>query len=358
MEAETPGSPWKVVLRCGLMNLAAALLVLGSGEAFLRALPADGGAAAPLPVGSHDPGARFRWFQVPLVAGNAPEFDHWVTNNRYGFNGPDHPPRREPGKRRVAVLGDSFIEAFQVGRGETIGARLESALPGTEVLDFGEGACSTTRQVGLLDRLPGLLRDDAGPDLPDVVVFQCHGRYSLLEAISEEVLRPALWRRGLESALYRVRVPSEILARVRISVLRRLAEPREDLLLEADRFMERGFRSDVAEAGWAALERSIRNLADRSRALRVRPVFAYLPGFDDLLEETAALDPGIPARRFRDMVGRAGADFVDLTGGFRRALAAGERPLHFREDRHLTPLGHEVAARGLAAALRPMLEGR
>ena len=258
----------------------------------------------------------------------------------------------------MAILGDSFIEAYQVEREETLAARLEPRLPGVEAFEFGRSAHSITRQIAILDMLPRLLADERGPDLPDIVAFQIHGPFSFRQALADEVLRPALWRRALIYGINLVRIPSRIVAAVKASVLGRLVEPTTELMAEADRVMDRGHRSDVGEQGWAVLDRSVRQLADRARALRIRPVFFYLPMFDDLWQESAATDPGIPARRFRDMARRAGADFVDLTGDFRRAIAAGEKPLHFPRDNHLTPLGHEVAARGLAAALRPMLEGR
>src|SRR5262249_28752753 len=53
---------------------------------------------------------------------------------------------RTPGRRRVLVLGDSFVEAMQVEFGETFAARLEERL-GIEMLNAGVSGYSTDNEV-------------------------------------------------------------------------------------------------------------------------------------------------------------------------------------------------------------------
>ncbi len=76
----------------------------------------------------------------------------WVEINSDGLRGPEIALERSPGTIRIALLGDSFIEAFEVPFEKTIGellARRLSALQDTpvEVLNFGHGGYGTTQQL-------------------------------------------------------------------------------------------------------------------------------------------------------------------------------------------------------------------
>lgn len=76
----------------------------------------------------------------------------WVEINSDGWRGPEVPLAAAPGTFRIALLGDSYIEAFEVPFEKTIGELLEgrlSALRGTpvEVLNFGHGGYGTTQEL-------------------------------------------------------------------------------------------------------------------------------------------------------------------------------------------------------------------
>ncbi len=95
-----------------------------------------------------------------------PGFEGWwrkegaayVRINRHGFRQGDREPAKPPGTFRVAVLGDSFIEAFQVPDEQTFCAQLErglqdcSALAGrrVEVLNFGVSGFGTAQELLML----------------------------------------------------------------------------------------------------------------------------------------------------------------------------------------------------------------
>jgi hypothetical protein len=71
--------------------------------------------------------------------------------NSDGWRGPET-PLRHPGIFRIALLGDSFIEAFEVSFENTVGEVLErrlAALRSTpvEVLNFGHGGYGTTQEL-------------------------------------------------------------------------------------------------------------------------------------------------------------------------------------------------------------------
>jgi GDSL-like Lipase/Acylhydrolase family len=76
----------------------------------------------------------------------------WVEINRDGWRGPEVPLAAPPGTFRIALLGDSYIEAFEVPFEKTVGELLEgrlSALRGTpvDVLNFGHGGYGTTQEL-------------------------------------------------------------------------------------------------------------------------------------------------------------------------------------------------------------------
>jgi lysophospholipase L1-like esterase len=76
----------------------------------------------------------------------------WVEINSDGIRGPEVSVKHPAGAFRIALLGDSFIEAFEVPLEQTVGevlARRLSALRGipVEVLNFGVGGYGTAQEL-------------------------------------------------------------------------------------------------------------------------------------------------------------------------------------------------------------------
>jgi hypothetical protein len=127
-----------------LLLLELALRLLGIARpAFYRFDPVRGFA--------HRPGAEGWWTR---------EGRGWVRINRAGFRDDDHPPTARPGVLRLAVLADSFGEAFQVNLADTWWKGLERQLrqrpdcplrrgdpAGVEVMNFGTGAYGTGQEL-------------------------------------------------------------------------------------------------------------------------------------------------------------------------------------------------------------------
>lgn len=96
----------------------------------------------------------------------------YVRINRYGFRQGDREPAKPPGAFRVAVLGDSFIEAFQVPDEQTFCAQLERRLQDcpvlagrhVEVLNFGVSGYGTAQELQML-------RHYVWPYQPDLVLL-------------------------------------------------------------------------------------------------------------------------------------------------------------------------------------------
>ena len=111
-----------------------------------------------------EPDRLLGWRNRPGLAGpyGGDEFVTWVTINPDGQRGPSHPVARVPGKRRIAILGDSQTWGDGVADDETFVARLDGG--DTEVLSFATPGWGTDQQLLELD-------NEAARWTPDVVVL-------------------------------------------------------------------------------------------------------------------------------------------------------------------------------------------
>jgi hypothetical protein len=97
------------------------------------------------------PGAEGWWTREGLT---------YVKINSHGFHDREHTFAKPPGTLRIAVLGDSFIEAFQVPLEKAFWSVLERKLQAcpqaasskVEVLSFGVSGFSTARELILLQK--------------------------------------------------------------------------------------------------------------------------------------------------------------------------------------------------------------
>ena len=131
----------------GNLALAAGAIVVALllGELELRALGVGQSVYVwtdPIRGVAHIPGARSR---RPDSTGAHIEI------NSDGMRGPEVSRRAAPGTYRIALLGDSFIEAFEVPYDRTVGEVLERRLAElrgapVEVLNFGVGGYGTTQE--------------------------------------------------------------------------------------------------------------------------------------------------------------------------------------------------------------------
>jgi hypothetical protein len=81
-------------------------------------------------------------------------FSGLVETNRWGFRDRDRTLEKPPGVFRIAILGDSVVEAAQVQPGEPMNIRLEKLLAekgygNVEVLAFGIAGIGTTQELML-----------------------------------------------------------------------------------------------------------------------------------------------------------------------------------------------------------------
>lgn len=137
------------------LSAAAVVLLLGCMELALRNFPLGNVKVSwsqpdSLLVWRYTPGAEYWSFQ---------ENDHPITGriNQYGWRDRDWSIAKPPQTVRIAVLGDSFVEAIQVEQEQTFWALAEAELNRRspvrfELMNFGRSGFTTTEQLLVLER--------------------------------------------------------------------------------------------------------------------------------------------------------------------------------------------------------------
>src|SRR5262245_11615500 len=277
---------------------------------------------------SHDtyyepvPGARFvyrtREFVVP------------VEYNEFGMRDVPRRIEKPAGGVRVALMGDSFVEALQVPLDSTMARRLEAELARripdrpVEVLNFGVSGFGTAAEAVRYRALASRFH-------PDVVMVL------FVENDPWDVV-------GIDARLYTVRDGSMVLQRVELGWARRALSSALDLAkhhLHGYRFLRRRatilqqVRAGGAAAARAAAEGTQEALPGEEAWLRLRQALALLQA--DTTADGARLLVVQAATRGPDMDAHLAGICADLGIPFRTlvpALAADPGPILFEIDGH------------------------
>ena len=299
--------------------------------------------------------------------------------NEYGMKSP---PVRA-GTRRIALLGDSFIEGFGLDNDQTAAHQLEAMLgPDRQVLNFGvSGFFSTIDEVAQFDNFAKYFDADV------TVLFFLN--YNDLEDLLDP-RKAALIDSQLRMVYRRARSFEEVASYVkkqttepfradthRVLCLRRIVDvawqmagqqlqmwlnlrwdPRHEIarpyLVEEDADMRRA---------WAIVEASLRHLSELAHEQHTRLVVVSVADPYQLdanwvrlvtLREGAALDPAHPNKRLGEICKRLGIRHYDMlpeVAAYVREHGLTFPYLSFRCDRHYDREGHALMARLLYAYL-------
>ncbi|HEX6944027.1 MAG TPA: SGNH/GDSL hydrolase family protein [Gemmatimonadaceae bacterium] len=321
------------------------------------------------------PGREY-WFQG--------ENDHAITGriNSAGWRDHEHAREKPPRTWRVAVLGDSFVEAFQVELDSTFTSRLGRSLHAGahirgEVLNFGRSGMGPAEELIVLER-------DVIPRTPDVVVlvFTPHNDIADINpATATDAARPFFHLRGdsllLDTSFNRGRE-----ARMREAV-NSIKQHSALVSLAAKRYQEwklaRAWRhgvyggtfsradrmctanpDSVDAANYALCKRLIARMASECSARGIRFVLTSVPlvyagdAIDERRRTDATFDPGFFDRDLGVFSASEGLDFIPLTAGFEAEWARHRQPLHWQ---HWNYAGHRLVARLLGEALFQVRSG-
>lgn len=303
---------------------------------------------------------------------------NWVVEtNRWGFRGADIERVRTPGVWRVAMVGDSVTDGFNVLNADTYPAyteaRLEEQGIAVEVINAANGGSTIDRQLGIF-------RDAVLPFNPDLVVltFVTNDIVGLESVEDSQLLTrradsdPVL--RKLQRFLFVYTAVGEfVLDRTLRFISPAYAENQEKAKLlpelPADRyqipggdqfqanaqaFMQRYAKNDarllqdnpdpVTERDIGRYLRALDVFVGLAAERQITPVLVYFPAYPQIYDPSVSL-------RIRDILQQhceaKGVAFLDLTPAMREAGAA--TVLHLApKDYHLNPAGNRVIARALA----------
>lgn len=367
------GHPGARVIRKLLLSLCSLAVALAIVEATLRVTHAFNARLAwtepdPLIGYRFTPGREY-WFSG--------ENDHAITGriNSLGWRDRERSRARPAGAFRVAVLGDSYVEAFQVELDSTFGALAERALSTrdstVEVMNFGRSGMTTTEELLVLER-------DILPCNPNVVVLVFVPRNDITDvnpATADHDLQPFFRLDDRDSlrldtsfstrGAYRNR--ERINALKQRSALVSLAAERYNAWRRSHETSTRGAARLTPELSlctaspdslfmrnFAMNMRLIARCADTCRARGVGFVLMSVPleyedaAVGELRALDASFDPEWFDRELRALANANGAGFVALTERFARRHRETGEALQWA---HWNYAGHRLAAEALVDGL-------
>jgi hypothetical protein len=376
--------PKRSDLLASLLLVPASLLalLLASELCFRFVLPAPDLPAPAFIDGvlRHEPGQRGVYWSAPFgLKGGQEDVRASFAINAQGWNSEraDYPLVRqaEPaGPLRIAVVGDSYVEALQVPPEASLAEGLERELgAGAEVFRYGMSGAPLSQYLHMarkaaLPAKPNVLVvllvhndfDESWRDVPGMYA-KSFLRLRLGPGGAVEELPPAPYHQGLVARIRTLSATWRYLAygrQVRFEALRRLFLPQE-------RPGQYQANIDISGlAGREALDRRATGylfgrLAAESAQAGAR-LLLVMDGVRGPIEAGApeAQDYGAGALRLNHMAAeeaeRLGIPFLDLHPVFAEDFRTAHRPFAFRTDGHWNAHAHALAARAVASRLRDL----
>ncbi len=324
------------------------------------------------------------------------EFTQLMQTNAAGQRGRSIPIQKPPGTFRILVLGDSFVEAYQVAERERFLARLEAQLneQGSthfEVIDGGCGGWGTAQEYLYWQQEGRAYQPDlvllavfVGNDVGDnSLELQLGGRRELalkpyyvprrdgsLELMMPNPPAPSVPERTAEilrghSAAYNF-LESGVLQKLELGDL--WASWRTLDALEKPRYQGNEIYktrlNDRWESAWDITDQLIGMLSGDATSTGSRFGVVIVPTRAQVNDQAwrgiagsdggrrAGLDRAFPNTQLKGIADRAGAPLLDLVPPLREADKAGSPPLYYESDQHWTAAGHAVAAQAIAQFVR------
>jgi hypothetical protein len=360
--------------------------------------------AGPILPGNYDTGA---WLTRHPIYGHyhpasfrgwikRDEFTQLMQTNEVGQRGRSIPIEKPPGTFRILVLGDSFVEAYQVAERERFLARLEEQLNLNspirfEVIDGGCGGWGTAQEYLYWQHEGRAYQPDlvllavfVGNDVGDnSLELQLGGRRELalkpyyvpqrdgsLELLMPNPPSPSVPERTAEilrqrSAAYNF-LESGVLQKLELGDL--WASWRTLDALEKPRYqgneVYKTRLNDRWESAWDVTDRLINMLSTDVTSTGGHLGVVIVPTRAQVNDQAwrgiaggdggrrAGLDRAFPNTQLRAIADRAGAPLLDLVPSLRAADRAGSPPLYYESDQHWTAAGHAVAAQAIAQFVR------
>jgi hypothetical protein len=323
------------------------------------------------------------------------EYSTRVEINSLGFRDVERTPRRAPGKTRVIVLGDSFVEAYTVERDQSVTRRMEAiseaAGCSAEVINAGVHAYSTDQEALWFQDEAGILSPDLvlifvyyndilnnnriqywGAPKPRVTVTDGKLIVSNLplpgvpkEPGQVEIQPPRPWSGSALAGLIKARLLAGA-PRLYGSLSHLGFWPpveAESIPDELRTYKSRGQLKEFDEA-WKQTQAILGALGSTIRARGAKPVLVHVPARFEISDRDWELtvlrygidpetwDRGLVRRRLEEIASQERWAFLDLTPALKSAAGILSGEPYFRYDGHWNTVGHDAAARATIDFLR------
>ncbi len=337
--------------------------------------------------------AQLGWKLVPgdYEFFNAASFTHvHASIHAIGLRNDPLPPKIPAPRRRVTVVGDSFVFSEGLTDGERFTDELERRLgPDCDVVNAGVPGYGTGQQLLLVEALrargfelgktlvlvfftndisdnAGLEHESLEPD-PQKPAFEVrdgeliHNAVAPWPAVPTEAIAAHLGRRSLFVAFLRQRV--ELLVASRPGVVAAFARAGARVPMSRTPGVILGWYAPGWEARWERTRDVLGHFAKRARADGSELLIVFMPSpfqteevFEEVLRSHAdeplnaafLADIDRPQRMLLDFCAHAQLDCFDLTSALR---APRDQPAFFLHEGHLNAVGSSLVAVALHEAL-------
>lgn len=274
--------------------------------------------------------------------------------NGQGFNNPRDYSIGKGNSYRIAVVGDSFVEAFQVPFSETFFQALEENLTerglDTEVLSFGISGNGTSQIYHLIQQYVLAYEPDfliylfIPNDVSDSAV--CNGRKSTQQYSAQGQDQPApvpfqvykqKWRNSVlqNSALVRYLMYQRRLKERLIQWKQRKSDQVTGTILTLD---------SCSEEAWTIVDFLLGRLDSLLEAQGVPWLIAWQGDVKPSFHLSTRL-------RLEEIVKSRSLPYLDLTPAFEKDFEERRRSVRIEGDGHWNAVGHEIAGRALTEEL-------
>ncbi|MFI5119795.1 MAG: hypothetical protein ACHQM4_05245 [Thermoanaerobaculia bacterium] len=337
------------------------------------------------PENEFRPHARFIWYGQPS---RKQEFAVFVRNNAWGFHDGEHDLPKRPGRPRILVIGDSFVEALQVplqaGFPRLLAGRLRRRGVPVEIVVVARSGWGPIEYGAAVEEWAEKLD-------PDLVVCSFYPGNDVRNAsASAEGLFAGqragplgdLWNRRESSALPGMLVPwsrlNALVSRLALlhQIRRRYSAWNYPYKIPADFYVFAQGKDPISfvEDGWNRLRVEVGRMAE-TLARRKCPLLAVSTSDDFRLargpeELVRALsrdyegvaqwrwDFNLFEKRLASVLLPLGIPYVDLQNRFAARMRASGQLCHFPSDGHWNETGHAWAAEALEPEVERLLPKR
>lgn len=313
-----------------------------------------------------EPHAQFGHFHVSGRSGwqRTSEYNSYITINSKGLRDPERSYAKPDGVFRILMLGDSFVEGFQVGQDQTLPVQLQAVLSQQssapiEVINAGVSRYSTDNALLFLEG-EGVRYE------PDLVIYNFYPN-DVVEILENDFFRL------VDGQLVQQPMSVSLVDRLRLalydySYIYRFARglsirfkhaTNETLIETGGGKVSPVYRAELRleqQRAWDLIARVLERMLSAATRGGAQLMVVSLPedfqSEDRLWEQVAQSKEALRRDAPNHMLASAvpeGVPYLDLLPGFRQA--AQDQPLYYPQDHHFNPAGQALAADLIATFL-------